>query len=88
MQHGGVVTRPTFTLLGEAGPEIVLPLSDLNETTRPEMMDISGLGGGGDGGTKVIQLVLDRRVLFEVIEDGQRQGELRTHERSLQKFGD
>jgi hypothetical protein len=26
MQHGGVVTEPTFALLGEAGPEAIVPL--------------------------------------------------------------
>ncbi|KKL13971.1 hypothetical protein LCGC14_2520440, partial [marine sediment metagenome] len=26
MQHGGIVTRPTLALLGEAGPEAVIPL--------------------------------------------------------------
>lgn len=89
MQEGGLVTRPTFTLLGERGPELVLPLHDIRSTSAggPELLE--GLNmGGGSGGTRVIQLVLDRRVLFEVIEDGQRQGELRTHERSLQRFGD
>ena len=27
LQHGGIVTKPTFSLLGEAGPEAVIPLS-------------------------------------------------------------
>lgn len=27
MQHGGIVTRPTFGLMGEAGPEAIVPLS-------------------------------------------------------------
>jgi len=26
-QHGGIITKPTFGLLGEAGPELVIPLS-------------------------------------------------------------
>jgi phage-related minor tail protein len=29
LQHGGIVTRPTMALLGEAGPEAVVPLSQL-----------------------------------------------------------
>ena len=29
MQHGGLVTRPTLALLGEAGPELVTPLGAL-----------------------------------------------------------
>ena len=27
MQHGGIITRPTLARLGEAGPEMVLPLN-------------------------------------------------------------
>ena len=41
--NGGIVTRPTFGLLGEDGPEMVLPL------TRPrrsgELMAQAGMGG-------------------------------------------
>ena len=29
-EHGGIVTGPTLTLLGEAGPEAVIPLPNLN----------------------------------------------------------
>jgi phage-related minor tail protein len=28
MAEGGIVTRPTFALIGEAGPEAVVPLRD------------------------------------------------------------
>lgn len=28
MQHGGIVDRPTYVLLGEAGPEAVVPLTE------------------------------------------------------------
>jgi TP901 family phage tail tape measure protein len=31
LQHGGVVTRPTMTMLGERGPEAVLPLSEAGQ---------------------------------------------------------
>jgi len=30
MQHGGLVTRPTLALIGEAGPELVVPLTGPN----------------------------------------------------------
>jgi len=33
MAEGGLVTRPTFTLLGERGPELVTPLSKLSGAT-------------------------------------------------------
>ncbi len=35
MQHGGVVTRPTLAVLGEAGPEAVVPLSAAGGPTGP-----------------------------------------------------
>jgi len=38
-QHGGLVTRPELALLGEAGPELVIPLR--------------GLGGSRGGGTQI-----------------------------------
>lgn len=33
MATGGLVTQPTYTLLGEAGPELVLPLKDVDFPT-------------------------------------------------------
>lgn len=44
MATGGVVTSPTRALLGEAGPEFVLPL-------RRDMMENAGLAGGSGDGT-------------------------------------
>jgi hypothetical protein len=32
MQHGGIVTEPTYALIGEAGPEAVIPLNRLQST--------------------------------------------------------
>ena len=32
MQHGGIVTRPTLALVGEAGPEAVIPLNRMRAT--------------------------------------------------------
>lgn len=48
---GGIVNRPTVALIGERGPEAVVPL-------------------GQGGGTTVIQLVVDGRVLTEVVHSG------------------
>jgi hypothetical protein len=36
-QHGGIVTRPTLAMIGEAGPEAVIPLNKIGNT---------GFGGG------------------------------------------
>lgn len=48
MADGGIVTTPTTAMIGEAGPEVVIPL------TRPrraqELLEASGLAGSGGGG--------------------------------------
>jgi len=62
--EGGVVTRPTFALIGEDArttPEIVAPEDTIRRIVREE----SGRGGG----RQPIQLVVDRRVLAEVVVD-------------------
>jgi hypothetical protein len=40
---GGIVTRPTNALIGEAGPEMVIPLSSMPGASPLP----SGIGGGG-----------------------------------------
>ena len=47
MAAGGIVTRPTLAMVGEAGPEAVIPLSQLGE-----------LGGGN---SQVIEINIDGR---------------------------
>jgi hypothetical protein len=61
MARGGVVTRPTKAVIGEAGPEAVIPLSRTNFA-----------GGGGDslgvgGGTTVVQLNVDGQKLARAV---------------------
>jgi hypothetical protein len=46
LAEGGIVTGPTFALIGEAGPEAVVPLSG------PYMPDF--LQGDGGGGTTIV----------------------------------
>lgn len=48
---GGIVTRPTQALIGEAGPEAVIPLDSV-----PGNMPLSSLGRGVLGGTTIINL--------------------------------
>jgi phage-related protein/SLT domain-containing protein len=43
--NGGIVTRPTFGLIGEAGPEAIVPLSRPGAASR--VMGAAGLGGDG-----------------------------------------
>jgi hypothetical protein len=42
-QEGGIVTTPTVGLIGEAGPEAVIPLSQMNEqmNTSPAAAEFS-----------------------------------------------
>jgi TP901 family phage tail tape measure protein len=63
---GGIVTRPEFALVGEAGPEAIIPL------TRPQraaeimreagLLDDAGSGGstrGMAGGTRIVNVYID-----------------------------
>ena len=86
LQHGGVVTRPTLSLLGERGPEAVVPLSQLG-------------AAGADGGVSVINLMKEadlaavvsaemakgRGVIVNDFMDGLRGN--RVIRRGVQRFG-
>ena len=48
---GGIVNSPTFALIGEAGPEAVIPLSAFNGGSS-----LSGAQGGGSSGNIVINI--------------------------------
>jgi len=63
LAEGGIVTSPTLALIGESGPEAVVPL---------------GSGGAAGGGPTVIQLVLDGRIVTEVVHNGLLQKQRRT----------
>ncbi|MCP4201156.1 MAG: phage tail tape measure protein [bacterium] len=47
-QHGGLVTSPHLAVVGEV-PEVIIPVSDLSQTTHdpPSLEDIAGAAGGG-----------------------------------------
>lgn len=51
LQHGGLVTRPTLAMIGEAGPEAVVPLSH----------------GGMFGGGVTVVLEVDRQELARMV---------------------
>lgn len=54
---GGYVTSPTLALIGEAGPEYVIPASLLtNAPALPGLPTAGGGGGGGGGGAQAVQL--------------------------------
>lgn len=51
MATGGLVTRPTEALVGEAGPEVVAPFGDFMQAVNsPERRFGSAAGGSGSGG--------------------------------------
>jgi SLT domain-containing protein len=42
MATGGIVTSPTFALIGEAGPEAVIPLSKMNSMGGGVTINVNG----------------------------------------------
>jgi len=66
--QGGIVNGPTFALIGEAGPEAVIPLSAFNNG-----LSLAGAGGSGGGGVNItitgntISNQLDLRNLAQVV---------------------
>ena len=69
MAQGGIVMSPTMALLGEAGPEAVIPLQSFNRTGFSQ--------GGGEVPPIDLTLTLDGNVLFrEIIRAGERVGVL------------
>ncbi len=46
LASGGLVSQPTLAVIGEAGPEVVIPLSQL----QPYGPGVAGLGGSSTGG--------------------------------------
>lgn len=80
---GGLVSRPTLGVIGEAGPEVVVPLTKPGRAR--ELMEQTGLvnlaagmGGGGDTqvivylGTEQITDILDQRVVKGMRAQGKR----------------
>lgn len=66
---GGIVTRPTIAMIGEAGPEAVIPLS---RAGRP-----ANIGAGTAGGTIMVQVDVNvdpitGRKVYRLAQDDQR----------------
>jgi len=60
--NGGIVNKPTFSMIGEAGPEAVMPLSKLSgmmsSTFNAGAMNSGAMAGGGEFTLKGNDLVL------------------------------
>lgn len=80
---GGVVTAPTLGVMGEAGPEVVVPLTNPRRArelmAETGLVDLAaGMGGGGDTtvivylGTQQITDILDTRVEKGLRRQGRR----------------
>lgn len=63
LAQGGIVTRPTYALIGEAGPEAVVPL------TSPYAPDF--LQSGGGGGDTYITIKVDAGLVSSPEQTGQ-----------------
>lgn len=48
LADGGIITKPTFALVGEAGPEAVVPLSRNKRARGRAVAAAAGIGGGGN----------------------------------------
>jgi hypothetical protein len=69
LAKGGIVTRPTIAMIGEAGPEAVIPLS---RAGRP-----ANIGAGTAGGTIMVQVDVNvdpitGRKVYRLAQDDQR----------------
>jgi hypothetical protein len=51
LAYGAIIDRPTLALVGEAGPEVVVPLSPARANRRNALMDEAGLSDGS--GTRI-----------------------------------
>lgn len=89
LAEGGIVTSPTLAVVGEAGPEAVVPLSRDNALADSiaqavyqavrDALRVSQVGSSPSAGDREIVLRIDgrtfaRAVLPAVIAEGQRQG--------------
>jgi hypothetical protein len=58
MANGGIVTGPTLALIGEAGPEAVVPLSDMGKMGGNVTVNINGgLGTSAEIGQAVVNAI-------------------------------
>jgi hypothetical protein len=52
MQHGGIITRPTRVLAGEAGPEAVIPLNKVGSFGTQYTINMHVSGDENDAAVK------------------------------------
>jgi hypothetical protein len=63
---GGIVTRPTLAVVGEAGPEAVIPLRDKDRMgSHTTNLNVSVTAGMGANGTEIGQAIVRELVKFQ-----------------------
>ena len=62
MAEGGVVDKPTYALIGEAGPEIVMPLSNMRQRLSQNQ------GGEYDSVKQVVYLQVDQHFYGDITD--------------------
>lgn len=98
MAAGGIVNSPTVAMIGEAGPEVVLPLvrgSNGKMGVQNSGGSSSGNGSSSDNpgpmgsfapsGDQHISVMLDSKEILHVVSKGSRNGNLIIHPNSVRK---
>jgi len=65
LAEGGIVNRPTLAMIGEAGPEAVIPLSGPNSKPMGNTFNITVNAGIGTDGMQVGRQIVDAIKRFE-----------------------
>jgi len=65
LARGGIVTRPTRALIGEAGPEAVIPLSDMKSSGTTNKFTINVNAGMGADGQRIGQQIVEEIIKYE-----------------------
>lgn len=82
MAEGGVALRPTRRLMGEAGPEAVIPLHRLGDIGRRMggggiTVNIGGISGGGDLDAETVGRMVGAATTKALREDGAYRGQFK-----------
>ncbi|QIK56673.1 hypothetical protein G7059_01830 [Erysipelothrix sp. HDW6A] len=81
LAKGGITTGATTAIIGEAGREAVVPLQN-NTGWAKDFLDVLSQYGGFGGNSnqpQVIQLVVDRKVLAQVVNDSNKNDNFATN---------
>jgi phage-related minor tail protein len=65
MARGGIVTGPTNALIGEAGPEAVIPLTGKNAGSMGAVYNINVNAGVGTNGAQVGSQIVEAIKKYE-----------------------